>query len=70
MAVNFRDEAPEIVKDFLFYLQTIKEKSPRTINEYYLDLRIFLRFIKVLRGDVKCDFDEIKIDDVDINFLK
>ena len=25
MAVNFRDEAPDIVKDFLFYLQTIKE---------------------------------------------
>ena len=70
LAVNFRDEAPEIVKDFLFYLQTIKEKSPRTINEYYLDLRMFLRFIKVLRGDVKCDFDKIKIDDVDIDFLK
>lgn len=70
MAANFRDEAPDIVKDFLFYLQTIKEKSPRTINEYYLDLRMFLRFIKVLRGDVKCDFDEIKIDDVDIDFLK
>lgn len=70
MAVNFRDEAPEIVKDFLFYLQTIKEKSPRTINEYYLDLRMFLRFIKVLRGNVKCEFDKIKIDDVDIDFLK
>ena len=70
LAVNFRDEAPDIVKDFLFYLQTIKEKSPRTINEYYLDLRMFLRFIKVLRGDVKCDFDKIKIDDVDIDFLK
>ena len=70
MAVNFKDEAPDIVKEFLFYLQTIKEKSPRTINEYYLDLRMFLRFIKVLRGDVKCDFDEIKIEDIDIDFLK
>jgi len=70
LAVNFRDEAPDIVKEFLFYLQTIKEKSPRTINEYYLDLRMFLRFIKVLRGNVKCEFDKIKIDDVDIDFLK
>lgn len=70
MAVNFRDEAPEVVKDFLFYLQTVKAKSPRTVNEYYLDLRMFFRFMKVLRGNVKCEFDEIKIDDIDIDFIK
>jgi site-specific recombinase XerD len=71
MAVNFKDEAPKIVKDFLFYMQTIKEKSPKTVSEYYLDLRMFLRFIKVLRGTAHTEeFNKIKIDDIDIDFIK
>lgn len=71
MAVNFKDEAPDIVKDFLFYMQTIKDKSLKTINEYYLDLRMFLRFMKVLRGTAgEDDFDKINIDDVDIEFIR
>ncbi|MCH5202268.1 MAG: tyrosine-type recombinase/integrase, partial [Oscillospiraceae bacterium] len=71
MAVNFRDEAPNVVKDFLFYMQTIKSKSQKTVNEYYLDLRMFFRFMKVLRGISNAnDFDKIKIDDIDIDFIK
>lgn len=70
MAVNFRDEAPFVVKDYLFYMQTIKEKSPKTVSEYYLDLRMFFRFMKVLRGITSDEFDKIKIDDIDIDFIK
>ena len=62
MAVNFKDEAPELVKDFLFYMQTVKEKSSKTVSEYFLDLRMFFRFVKVLRGTAKTDdFDKIKV---------
>ena len=71
MAVNFKDEAPTIIKDFLFYMQTVKEKSSKTVSEYYLDLRMFFRFVKVLRGTSKTDdFDKIKIDDIDIDFIR
>ena len=71
MAVNFKDEAPELVKDFLFYMQTVKEKSSKTVSEYFLDLRMFFRFVKVLRGTAKTDdFDKIKIDDIDIGFIR
>ena len=34
-------DAPEILKEFLGYMQTIKGKSPKTVEEYYLDLRTF-----------------------------
>ena len=39
-------DCPQIVRDFLTYHETIKGQSKLTISEYYLDLRMFLRFIK------------------------
>lgn len=72
MAVSFRDEAPQIVKDYLYYMQTIKGKSQKTVDEYYIDLRTFFRFLKQRRKIVSDDteFDNIQIDDVDINLIK
>ena len=43
---NF-EGAPILLKDFLNYLHTIRGKSINTIQVYFYDLRIFLRFIKV-----------------------
>ena len=38
-------DCPQILKDFLSYHETIKGQSAKTIQEYYLDLRMFLRFM-------------------------
>ncbi|MDD6989358.1 tyrosine recombinase XerC [Ruminococcus sp.] len=72
MAVSFRDEAPQIVKEYLFYLETIKIKSKKTVDEYYIDLRTFFRYLKKSRKLVPDDaeFEDIKIDDIDINLIK
>lgn len=72
MAVSFRDEAPGLIKDYLFYLETIKLKSKKTVDEYYIDLRTFFRYIKRVRKmvDDNIDFDKIKIDDVNIDLIK
>lgn len=70
MAVNFADEAPLIIKEYLFYLQTIKVRSENTVDEYYLDLRTFFRFLKIKRKLTALPFDEITIDDIDIDFVK
>lgn len=72
MAVSFRDEAPQVVKDYLYYMQTIRGKSQKTVDEYYIDLRTFFRFLKRRRKIVSDDieFDDIKVDDVDINLIK
>ena len=43
---NFVIEASEPMKDFLYYLQTVKGRSPTTVDEYFNDLRTFFRFIK------------------------
>ena len=49
------DEAPLIIREFLGYVGTIKGKSPKTVSEYYLDLRTFFRYIKQKRGLVPPD---------------
>ncbi len=65
-------DAPQILKDFLTYHETIKGQSQRTISEYYLDLRMFLRFMKLMRNDmpIHSDLDQINIKDIDIEFIK
>ena len=67
----YRD-CPQIVKDFLTYHETIKGQSPRTIQEYYLDLRMFLRFVKLMRRDmpITTRLDDIPIKDIDLQFVR
>ena len=65
-------DCPVILKEFLTYHETIKGQSHRTISEYYLDLRMFLRFIKLMRSDmpIHIRLDDIPIKDVDIKFIE
>ena len=64
-------EAPPIIRDFLTYNETIKGKSSLTVDEYYLDLQTFFRYLLKIRGETKeSEFDKIDISAVDINLLK
>lgn len=65
------DDCPQILRDFLTYHETIKGQSPRTISEYYLDLRMFLRFIKLMRNDMPINtrLEDIPINDITIDFI-
>lgn len=40
------NDCPELLRQFLFYMETIRGRSPRTVSGYYIDLRTFLRYIK------------------------
>jgi site-specific recombinase XerD len=65
-------DCPQILRDFLTYHETIKGQSQLTIAEYALDLKMFLRFIKLMRCDmpVSTDLNVIDIRDVEINFIE
>ncbi|MBQ8768641.1 MAG: tyrosine recombinase XerC [Oscillospiraceae bacterium] len=65
-------DCPQILRDFLVYHETIKGQSSLTIQEYYLDLRMFLRFMKLMRSDmpIHSRLDEIDIKNVDIAFIR
>ncbi len=65
-------DCPQVLRDFLAYHETIKGQSQRTISEYYLDMRMFFRFIKLMRSDmpIRARLDEIDIRDVDLALIR
>ena len=69
--VRYKD-CPQILRDFLTYHETIKGQSPRTISEYYLDLRMFLRFMLLMRSDmpIHTQLDDIPIKNLDLDFIR
>lgn len=69
--MDYRTESPQLLKDFLMYHETIKAHSKKTVDEYFLDLRNFFRYVKIERKLVpaKTPFDEIEIMDVDLEFV-
>ena len=66
--MDYRIEAPALIRDFLTYHETIQGHSKKTVDEYFLDLRTFFRFMKLEKGLVPrtAEFEEIPIGDVDI----
>lgn len=65
-------EAPPVIRDYLVYLETIMGRSPRTVSEYYLDLRTFFRFILQKRklASPSLEFDQITLEQVDLPLVR
>ena len=70
--MDYRADAPKILRDFLIYHETIKGHSQNTVDEYFLDLRTLFRFLKLRRGLVpkNTELEEIGISDVDLDFVR
>lgn len=68
---DYRTESPQILRDFLAYHETVKAHSKRTVDEYFLDLRNFFRYLKQIRTPELSglSLDEIGIMDIDIDFI-
>ena len=71
-AMDYRLQSPPILADFLSYHETIKAHSQRTVDEYYLDLRNFFRYIKQLRDPAlrSLSLEHIDIMDVDLSLIR
>ncbi len=66
------DDCPQLVIEYLKHLKVIKDRSSRTVNGYYIDLKLFFRFVvqyraKSLQGRVDNDCD---ISGLDVEFFK
>lgn len=72
MKLEILQSCPPVIRDFLTYNETIKGKSSRSVEGYYLDLQTFFRYLLVVRGKVPKDteFEEIDISGVDLNLIK
>ena len=69
---NDFSDCPEILKQYLYYLENIRALSARSVNGYAIDLRTFFRFMKWHRGmvDSDADFSKSSITDIDDVFIK
>jgi integrase/recombinase XerC len=67
------DLCPPLVREFLFYMETIKGRSKNTVHGYYTDLCTFFRFMKLHRHYINSDeipFQDIPIQDIDLDFIQ
>lgn len=64
-------DCPGMAVEFLHYLESIRGLSPASVNAYYIDLRLFFKYLKLKRGLVPPDtvLETIKIDDISIDFV-
>lgn len=73
MKNTYYDEAPELIKDFIYYEQIVKGRSELTVKNYYIDIRTFFRFYKVRNNRASQDpseFSRISISDITEDDIK
>ena len=72
MKLEILQSCPPIIRDFLTYNETIRGKSSRSVEGYFLDLQTFFRYLLLVRGKVAADteFEKIDIMTVDIELIK
>lgn len=65
-------DCPEVLRNYLYYLETIKGRSSTTVEGYYIDLRMFLRFMQCHRKlvDWTVPFEEINITNVSLELIQ
>ena len=68
--MSYQNEAPQVLREFLVYHDTIKGQSQRTVDSYFMDLRTFTRYLYVARDLVPRDtaLEDIDIRGADLDF--
>ena len=67
-----KEDMPPLLRDFLTYHETVQGHSKQTVDEYYLDLRSFLRYLKRSKGLVPKEtaLEDIPISDVELSLVE
>ncbi len=72
MFFNEQSNLPELVKQYLYYITTIKNRTIKTAKAYAVDLRSFFKFYKLHKKmvPIEVEFKNIKVNDVGIELIK
>ncbi len=72
MKAEYSADCPEYLKEYLMNLKLIRNRADRTEEAYYLDIRTFLRYLKIKHKDVSRDdeFTKITIADVPFKYIE
>ncbi len=69
MTIN-KSECPDFLNDYIFYLRIVKGRSETTVNEYYINIRLFLRYILMMKKNLDIPIEAIKINEFPKEMLK
>ncbi len=67
------EETSELIERFLNYKLVIQGRSPKTVDEYHLDLRLFFRYIIAKQSGIPTssdEFEKINISVVNEKFVR
>lgn len=72
MKREYTEDCPEYLESFLTVLRVVKNRSERTEEAYYIDIRTFLRYLHIKNGkcDADADINSIAIADTPIEWLE
>ena len=65
-------ECPYYLNEFFTYQRVVKLKAERTLESYYIDLRLFLRYVKLTKGNIdpETPLNDITISDIPLELVK
>ena len=67
---RYYKQSPNYLKEYFDYLSVVKARSDTTIDGYFNDIRVFLRYLKLSHQQAsEEDFDNISIADVPLEWL-
>lgn len=72
MREEYENDCPNYLRDFLIkYLSSAKGRTDRTVEAYYTDLRVFLRYLLIIHNNVPdgTDFNDISIANVPFDYI-
>lgn len=72
MKKAYYEDCPDYLQAYLVDLKVIKDRADRTEESYYIDIRTFLRYLRITHNDVEsdADFETIEIKNVPISWIK
>lgn len=72
MKQEYIDDCPDYLKSFLTNLTLVRDRGDRTEEAYYIDIRTYLRYLKIINGMASRDEDysKIKIADTPIDYIR
>lgn len=70
MKKEILDKCPEYLKNFLFYMETILNRSPKTVDAYYVDLKLYLTFLYCKNKGIPFGSENVDISSLPIDALK
>lgn len=66
-------DSPPYLEDFLNHIRVIEDRSPRTEEAYYTDMKTFLRYLLIDHNDAdpnKIEFQDIEIKNVPFKYVE